>query len=95
MTRHIYTEALAPLNTGSIERPARFNLRLTCQARARTHKALGEKRMPAEIRTLQADERIVVTSRVGRDGVKYAGTPKMMIWWTSREDGLGSAKETK
>ncbi|MBQ3745972.1 MAG: AAA family ATPase [Kiritimatiellae bacterium] len=60
-----------------------------------THKALGEKRMPAEIRTLQADERIVVTSRVGRDGVKYAGTPRMMTWWTSREDGLGSAKEAK
>lgn len=35
--KHTYTEAEAPDNTGSLSRPARFNLRLTCQARARTH----------------------------------------------------------
>ena len=35
--KHTYTEDLAPTNTGSLTRPARFNLRLTCQARARTH----------------------------------------------------------
>ena len=35
--KHIYTDDLFPTNTGSLNRPARFNLRLTCQARARTH----------------------------------------------------------
>lgn len=37
--KHTYTNELAPTNTGSLLRPARFNLRLTCQSRARTHKA--------------------------------------------------------
>ena len=35
--KHNYTETDFPTNTGSLNRPARFNLRLTCQARARTH----------------------------------------------------------
>lgn len=35
--KHTYTEDSFPTNTGSLKRPARFNLRLTCQARARTH----------------------------------------------------------
>ena len=35
--KHTYTEDQFPTNTGSLHRPARFNLRLTCQARARTH----------------------------------------------------------
>ena len=60
MTRHIYTEALAPLNTGSIERPARFNLRLTCQARARTHKALGALRANAAMTGAETWERIAL-----------------------------------
>ena len=44
MTRHTYTEAEAPRNTGSVTRPARFNMRLTCSARARTHKAFAAVR---------------------------------------------------
>ena len=35
--KHTYTDDCFPTNTGSLERPARFNLRLTCQTRARTH----------------------------------------------------------
>ena len=35
--KHTYTDDSFPTNTGSLNRPARFNLRLTCQARARTH----------------------------------------------------------
>ena len=45
MQKHTYTEELAPRNTGSVMRPARFNLRLTCQARARTLKALAALRL--------------------------------------------------
>lgn len=37
MQKHTYREGLAPTNTGSVSRPARFNMRLTCSARARTH----------------------------------------------------------
>ena len=44
MTRHTYTDAEAPTNTGSATRPARFNMRLTCSARARTVKAFREVR---------------------------------------------------
>ncbi len=44
MTKHTYTEAEAPTNTGSVSRPARLNLRLDCQARARTFKAFIETR---------------------------------------------------
>lgn len=40
MRKHSYTEAEAPTNTGSVTRPARYNLRLTCQARGRTHSIL-------------------------------------------------------
>lgn len=42
MRKHEYTNDSFPTNTGSLERPARFNLRLTCSARARTIKALVE-----------------------------------------------------
>lgn len=42
--KHNYTDAEAPTNTGSATRPARFNLRLTCSARARLHKALSAVR---------------------------------------------------
>lgn len=42
--KHTYTNELAPTNTGSLNRPARFNLRLTCSARARLHKALARVR---------------------------------------------------
>ena len=41
-TKHTYTEAEAPLNTGSIRRKARFNLRLDCSARARTLKVFSD-----------------------------------------------------
>ena len=61
---------------------------------AATHKALGEKRMPTEIKTLHADGKLVVTDRCGRDGTKYAGTPQMMKWWTERKDEFGPAKKT-
>ena len=44
MTKHTYTNNDAPKNTGSLSRPARFNLRLTCSDRARTHKVLSEIR---------------------------------------------------
>ena len=44
MTKHTYTNNDAPTNTGSRSRPARFNLRLTCSDRARTHKVLSEIR---------------------------------------------------
>lgn len=44
MQKHNYTNAEAPTNTGSLSRPARFNLRLTCSDRARTHKVLSEIR---------------------------------------------------
>lgn len=37
MTKHTYREGEAPTNTGSLSRPARFNMRLTCSSRARTH----------------------------------------------------------
>lgn len=36
MKKHTYTNAEAPTNTGSLKRPARFNLRLDCETRART-----------------------------------------------------------
>lgn len=38
--KHVYKEGQAPMNTGSMTRPARFNLRLTCSARGRTHSVL-------------------------------------------------------
>lgn len=44
MRKHTYTDAEAPRNTGSATRPARFNLRLTCSARARTIKVFDEVR---------------------------------------------------
>jgi len=42
--KHTYTNESFPTNTGSLSRPARFNLRLTCGARARTWKVLGDLR---------------------------------------------------
>ena len=44
MTRHRYTNSEAPTNTGSLVRPARFNLRQTCEVHARTHKVFQELR---------------------------------------------------
>lgn len=41
MTKHTYTNESAPTNTGSLKRPARLNMRLTCSARARTHAVLS------------------------------------------------------
>lgn len=40
--KHTYTDELAPMNTGSINRPARFNLRLDCSTRARTIKVFSD-----------------------------------------------------
>lgn len=37
MLKHQYTDKTFPTNTGSLVRPARFNMRLTCSARARLH----------------------------------------------------------
>ena len=51
-----------------------------------TGKALGEKRMPTEIKTLASDGKIVITVRIGKDGVKLAGTPEVMKWWTERKE---------
>jgi hypothetical protein len=49
MRKHTYTNELAPTNTGSLSRPARFNMRLTCSARARTVKAFAEVRAITEM----------------------------------------------
>ena len=43
--KHTYTEAEAPTNTGSLARPARFNLRLDCSARARTIKVFSDAKL--------------------------------------------------
>lgn len=37
-TKYTWTDDEAPLNTGSLNRPARFNLRMNCSTRARTHR---------------------------------------------------------
>ena len=47
--KHTYTEDQFPTNTGSLHRPARFNLRLTCQARARTHAVFSGFRKEFEL----------------------------------------------
>ena len=47
MKKHTYTRELAPTNTGSISRPARFNLRQTVEVHARTHKMFCELRIIA------------------------------------------------
>lgn len=60
-----------------------------------TGKSLGEKRMPSEIKTLQADGKIIITNRFGKDGNKYAGTPMKMEWWTKLQLTIGSAKEVE
>ena len=57
-----------------------------------TGKALGEKKMPTEIKTLEADGKIIVSDRVGHGGPKYAGTAEKMTWWTNPQLQLGSAK---
>ena len=44
MRKHKYTEAEAPTNTGSLTRPARFNMRQTCEVHARTTKVFIETR---------------------------------------------------
>lgn len=42
MRKHTYTRELAPTNTGSMTRPARFNMRQTCEVHARTTKLFVE-----------------------------------------------------
>lgn len=42
MRKHTYTRELAPTNTGSMTRPARFNMRQTCEVHARTTKLFIE-----------------------------------------------------
>ena len=37
-TKYTWTDDEAPLNTGSVNRPARFDLRMDCSTRARTHR---------------------------------------------------------
>lgn len=44
MRKHTYTHDLAPNNTGSMERPARLNLRQTCEVHARTTRMFVETR---------------------------------------------------
>ena len=44
MRKHTYTRELAPTNTGSVTRPARFNMRQTCEVHARTTKLFVETR---------------------------------------------------
>ena len=44
MRKHVYTESEAPTNTGSLTRPARFNMRQTCQVHARTTRLFTETR---------------------------------------------------
>ena len=44
MRKHTYTNELAPMNTGSVTRPARFNMRQTCEVHARTTRAFIETR---------------------------------------------------
>ena len=44
MTKHTYNRELAPTNTGSLARPARFNMRQTCEVHARTTKMFVETR---------------------------------------------------
>lgn len=42
--KHTYTEELAPNNTGSIKRPARYNMRLTCQEFGQMHDLIKKTR---------------------------------------------------
>lgn len=49
MRKHTYTRELAPTNTGSLNRPARFNLRQTCEVHARTTKLFVETRALLEL----------------------------------------------
>ena len=44
MLKHEYTDKTFPTNTGSLVRPARFNMRLTCSARARLHAVMQSLR---------------------------------------------------
>ena len=44
MQKHTYTRELAPKNTGSLERPARTNLRETVEVHARTLRAFSQIR---------------------------------------------------
>lgn len=44
MRKHTYTNAEAPTNTGSLTRPARFNMRQTCEVHARTTRLFIETR---------------------------------------------------
>lgn len=42
--KHTYTRELAPTNQGSVRRPARLDLRETCEVHARTHKLFADLR---------------------------------------------------
>ena len=44
MQKHTYTRETAPTNTGSLTRPARFDLRQSVEVHARTHKAIQKIR---------------------------------------------------
>lgn len=44
MQKHTYTRELAPLNTGSVTRPARLDLRQSVEVHARTHRAIQKIR---------------------------------------------------
>lgn len=44
MRKHTYTRELAPTNTGSVSRPARFNMRQTCEVHARTTRLFVDTR---------------------------------------------------
>ena len=52
---HTYTDAEYPTNTGSLSRPARFNLRFTCSARGRTHTPLIALKKEYGIKGCEAD----------------------------------------
>lgn len=47
--KHTYTEGLAPRNTGSIRKPARFNLRLTCRQFGQIHNLIKRTRSTFKI----------------------------------------------
>lgn len=58
--------------------------------------ALGEKRMPAEIKTMAVDGALIVTVRQSeRNGEKLVGLPEQMEWYTKPELELAPAKEVR
>ena len=58
--------------------------------------ALGEKRMPAEIKTMAVDGALIVTVRQSeRNGEKLVGLPEQMEWYAKPELELAPAKEVR